>query len=107
MDKCILNPKEFMGCTVIWAPSGVGKTLTICNLMDEACSKVQDVNYVRINWAKYTPSKRSMQTIDWDSDRFIKQDMQRWMHSQYFINKHKQFTFFFHGSFQLCHGIYF
>lgn len=66
LEQCILNPAQHMGCTIVWAPAGAGKTLTVCNLIAIARKRDVKVKYQRVDWAKYTGG----------------QDMKRWMRFQ-------------------------
>lgn len=66
-SECIEYDHRKSGCTVIWAPSGAGKTFTLCNLMAaesrSCCSST--TKYVRIDWKNYVALPEGPGMLEW------------------------------------------
>lgn len=56
---------EKVACKVIWAPSGTGKTFTLCNLMAEARAANPVTKYTRVDWKRYPSVSFGRDMHDW------------------------------------------
>lgn len=74
--ECIEYDHCNTGCTIVWAPSGAGKTFTLCNLMAaESRLYCSNTKYVRIDWKDYAISPEGPSMLDWMKG----QELAAWM----------------------------